>query len=112
MIIRNGKVLKEVETRLCQRCGSLIRHTSFSVRYNASPSGTNRVLKTLRWVCSGCGEETAETREVLIPGGRARFITRILRTQDDYDIQSMSISVDCGLLGIQIAFGNGREEST
>jgi len=65
----------------------------------------------LRWVCSRCAEETEETRDVLVPSGRARFIARILRMQDEYEIQSMRISADCGQLRIQIAFGNGGEES-
>ena len=109
---RNGKVLQVVGTRLCQRCRSLTKHTSFSVRYNAAPSDSNRILKTFRWVCSRCGEEAEVTSDVLVPSDRARFIARILRMQDDYDIRSMSILADCGQLRIQIAFGNTREEST
>jgi hypothetical protein len=112
MITRDGKVLQVVETRLCQRCRALVSHTSFSVRYNASPSDTNRVLKTFRWVCSRCGEEREETREVLIPSSRARLIARMLRMRDAYDIHSMNISADSGKLTIQIAFGDGNGQST
>jgi hypothetical protein len=57
-------------------------------------------------------EEAEVTSDVLVPSDRARFIVRILRTQDDYDIRSMSILAGCGQLRIQIAFGNTREEST
>jgi hypothetical protein len=94
------------------RCRSLTKHMSFSVRYNAAPSDSNRILKTFRWVCSRCGEEAEVTSDVLVPSDRARFIARILRMQDDYDIRSMSILADCGQLRIQIAFGNTGEEST
>lgn len=112
MTTGNGKALQVVGTRLCQRCRSLTKHTSFSLRYNAAPSDASRILKTLRWVCSRCGEETEETNDVLVPSDRARFIGRILRMQDDYDIRSMSILADRGQLRVQIAFGNGKEEST
>ena len=112
MITRDGKVLQVVETRLCQRCRALVSHTSFIIRYNASPSDTNQVLKTFRWVCSRCGEEREETREVLIPSSRARLIARMLKMRDSYDIQSMNISADSGKLTIQIEFGDGKGEST
>jgi hypothetical protein len=106
------KVLEVSETHLCQRCRALVKHTSFSARYNASLSDPNRVLKTFRWVCSKCGEEREETRKVLIPSSRARFIARMLRMQQDYDIQSMNIAADSGKLTIQIAFGNEKGQST
>jgi len=87
-------------------------HTSFTVRYNALPSDTDRVMKTFRWACARCGEEREETREVLIPSNRARLIARILRTRDDYGIQSMSISTGNGRLTIQIEFGDAKGQST
>lgn len=112
MITRDGKVLQVVETHPCQRCRALVKHTSFSVQYNASPSDANRVLKTFRRVCSKCRQEREETREMLMPSHRARFIARMLRMREDYDIQSVNISTDNGKLTIQIAFGDGKGQST
>ncbi len=111
MITRDGKVLQVVETHLCQRCKALVKHTSFHVRYNASPTDPNSVLKTFRWVCSRCGEERDETRETLIPSSRARLIGRILKMRDDYDIRSMNISAENGRLTIQIAFEDPQRRS-
>jgi len=112
MITREGRVLQVAETHLCQRCKTLVKHTSFSVRYNASPTDPNSVLKTFRWVCSRCGEERGETREILIPSGRARLIGRILKMRDDYDIRSMNISAQNGRLTIEIAFEDSQRQST
>jgi hypothetical protein len=112
MITRDGRVLQVVETHLCQRCKALVKHTSFSVRYNASQKDPNSVLKTFRWVCSRCGEEREETREILIPSSRARLIGRILKMRDDYDIRSMNISAENGRLTIEIAFEDSQRQST
>lgn len=57
-------------------------------------------------------QEREETREMLIPSHRARFIARMLRMREDYDIQSVNISTDNGKLTIQIAFGDGKGQST
>jgi len=111
MITRDGRVLQVVETRLCQQCRSLAKHTSFSIRYNASPSDHNSVTKTFRWVCSKCGAEREETRETLIPSSKARLISRILKMRDDYEIRSMNISAGNGTLTIQIAFDNPQGQS-
>jgi hypothetical protein len=112
MITRDGKVLQIVETHLCQQCKALVKHISFSVRYNASPSDPNSILKTLRWVCSRCGAEREETRQMLLPSSRARFISRILKLRDDYGIRSMNISADNGKLTIQVAFDEPQPQST
>jgi len=104
--------LQVVETHLCQQCKALVEHTSFSVRYNASPSGPNSVLKTFRWVCSRCGAEREENRETLIPSTRARFISRMLKMRDDYGIRSMNISAGNGKLTIEIAFEDAQTQST
>lgn len=111
MITRDGRVLQVVETHLCQQCRSLVKHTSFSIRYNASPSDPNCVLKTFRWVCSKCGAEKEETRQTLMPSSKARLISRILKMRDDYEIRSMNISAGNGTLTIQIAFENPQGES-
>jgi len=74
------------------------------VRYNPSQSDPNNVLKTFRWVCSRCGAEREETREILIPSSRARLIGRILKMRGDYAIRSMNIAAENGRLTIQIAF--------
>jgi len=111
MITRDGKLMQIVDTRLCQRCKAFVRHTSFSVRYNAVPSDPNSVLKTYRWVCSRCGTEREETREALIPTSRARLIGRILEMRDDYGIRSMNISAENGKLTIQIAFEDSQTQS-
>ena len=111
MTTRDGKVLQVVDTHLCQRCRALVKHMSFSVRYNASPQDPNSVLKTFRWVCSRCGEEREETRETLIPSSRARLIGRILKMRNDYDIRSMNISAENGRLTIQIAFEDAHRHS-
>lgn len=47
-----------------------------------------------------------------MPSHRARFIARMLRMREDYDIQSVNISTDNGKLTIQIAFGDGKGQST
>jgi len=100
-----------VETHLCQRCKALVKHTSFSVRYNASTSGPDSVLKTFRWVCSKCGEEKEESREVTIPSSRARLVARLLKMRDDYGIHSMSISAENGKLTVQMAFRDTKDQS-
>lgn len=112
MTTRDGRVMQIVETHLCQQCKALVKHTSFSVRYSASPSDSNSVLKTFRWVCSRCGAEREEIRETLIPSSRARLIDRILKMRDEYGIRSMNISAENGRLTIQIAFEGVRSQST
>jgi len=112
VITRDGRVLQVVETHLCQQCKSLVKHTSFSIRYNASPSDPNSVLKTFRWVCSRCGTEREETRETLIPSSRARLIGRMLKMRDDYGIRSMNISAGNGKVTLQIAFDDAQPHST
>ncbi len=111
MITREGKVLQVVETHLCQGCRALVKHTSFSIRYNASPSDPNSVLKSYRWVCSRCGAEREETRETVIPSSRARLIGRILKMRDDYGIRSMNISAANAKLTIEIAFEDALVQS-
>ena len=104
MITRDGRVLQVVETHLCQRCKALVKHTRYSVRYNASPTDANSVSKTFRWVCSKCGEEREETTETLISTSRARLIGRVLKMRDGYGIRSMNILTENGKLTIHIAF--------
>lgn len=111
MITRDGRVLQVVEIHLCQQCRSLVKHTSYSIRYNASPSDPNTILKSFRWVCSKCGAEKEETRETLIPSSKARLISRILKMRDDYEIRSMNISAGNGTLTIQMAFENSEGQS-
>lgn len=82
------------------------------MRYSASPTDPSGVLKTYRWVCSRCGEEREENRETLIPSSRARFISRILKMRDNYDIRSMKISAESGKLTIEIAFEDSEIQST
>jgi len=111
MITRDGKVLQVVETHLCQRCKAIVSHTSFSMRYNASPSDPKSVLKTFRWICSRCGAEREETRETLLPSSRARLISRMLRLRDDYGIRSMNICAENGKLTIQMDFEETQPQS-
>ena len=112
MITRDGRILQVEETRLCQQCRTVVKHTSFTVRYNASPSDPNALLKTFRWVCSRCDTEKEETREVLVPSSRARLIDRMLRMREDYGIRSMSLLADKKKLTIHIAFEESEEQST
>lgn len=100
------------ETRLCQQCKTLAKHTSFTVRYNGSPSNPNALLKTYRWVCSRCGTEKEETREALVPSRRARLIDRMLKMREGYGIRSMNVLADKEKLTIQIAFEGSEEQST
>jgi len=60
------------------------------------------LIKKSNWVCPTCLTDTEAVKVQPLPGDKVRIINRILKMQDDYAIQSMSISSQPEKLVVEI----------
>jgi hypothetical protein len=92
MITRSGKHIQINEKRHCRKCGVFTEQVCHKVRYQENPENPATLIKKSEWICPICLTETEEVKTQLLPSDKVRIITRLLRMQEDYAIQSMNIS--------------------
>jgi hypothetical protein len=92
MITKSGKHVQINEKRHCLKCGVFTDQVCHKVRYQENPEDHSTFIKKSEWICSICLTETEEVRTQLLPSDKVRIIARLLRMQEDYTIQSMTIS--------------------
>jgi hypothetical protein len=102
MITKSGKHIQIMEKRHCRKCGVLTDQVCHRVRYQENPKEPTTLIKKSEWICPICLTDTEEVKTQSLPSDKVRIITRLLRMQEDYAIQSMSISSQSERLVIEM----------
>ena len=92
MITNSGRHIQIVEKRFCSKCKVFTDQICHKVRYQDNEAQAGTLIKKSNWVCPTCLTDTEDVKVQPLPGDKVRIINRILKMQDDYAIQSMSIS--------------------
>ncbi|MGA8856097.1 MAG: hypothetical protein WB643_02905 [Candidatus Bathyarchaeia archaeon] len=92
MITNSGRHIQIVEKRFCSKCNVFADQICHRVRYQDNEAQAGTLIKKSNWVCPTCLTDTEDVKVQPLPGDKVRIINRILKMQDDYAIQSMSIS--------------------
>jgi hypothetical protein len=92
MITNSGRHIQIVEKRFCSKCNVFTDQICHKIRYQDNEAQAGTLIKKSSWVCPTCLTDTEDAKVQLLPGDKVRIINRILKMQDDYAIQSMSIS--------------------
>lgn len=92
MITNSGRHIQIAEKRFCSKCNVFTDQICHKVRYQDNEAQGGTLIKKSNWVCPTCLTDTEDVKVQPIPGDKVRIINRILKMQDDYAIQSMSIS--------------------
>jgi hypothetical protein len=92
MITNSGRHIQIVEKRFCSKCNVFTDQICHKIRYQDNEAQAGTLIKKSSWVCSTCLTDTEDVKVQPLPGDKVRIINRILKMQDDYAIQSMSIS--------------------
>jgi hypothetical protein len=92
MITSSGRHIQIVEKRFCSKCNTFTDQVCHKVRYQENEEKIGTLIKRSNWVCPTCLTDTEDVKVQPLPCDKVRIINRILKMQDDYSIQSMSIS--------------------
>jgi hypothetical protein len=91
LITSSGRHIQITEKRHCSRCQTFTDQVCHKVRYQQNSEQEGTLLKKSYWVCPVCLTETEEAKIQTLPGDKVRIISRLLRMQGDYAIETMSI---------------------